>query len=463
MAFVGRTEELSLLTSAFESPRAEFIPVYGRRRVGKSELILRFMANKPGIYFLGQQSAEALQVRDFLIEAARGLKMPLLAQLDVSGWREALLTVVEQWRGSHPSDKLILALDEFQWTAAASPDLLTALQECWDRHWRPDGHVMLLLCGSFLGFMEREVLGRKSPLFGRRTAQIHLQPFGYQEAAKFLPRLSVEDRTRAYFLVGGMPQYLLCLEDSLSIHQNIQRHLLREFAPLFQEPAFLLREELREIAPYHAVLFAVASGARTTAAIADATNLRDRNLHYYLQQLSNLGYLRRRYPLDGKRRKVKQVRFDIDDPLLQFWFRFVFPNTSLIRSVGAVRAFGERIRPSLDAWFGACFERLCREAMPRIYAREGVAAGFEIGEYWNREVQIDVVGVRDDHWTDIGECKWGTVRSTRALTAELERKQAAYPNTQGATIARRYFVRRKPAAAKAALKEWYSLADLYAL
>ena len=113
------------------------------------------------------------------------------------------------------------------------------------------------------------------------------------------------------------------------------------------------------------------------SAIADATELPGRNLHYYLEQLVNLGYLRRRYPLDRRRRNPKQVRFGIDDPLLRFWFRFVFPNTSVIRSAGAPRAFGERIAPSLDAWFGDCFERLCREALPLIYASEGVGAGFE--------------------------------------------------------------------------------------
>ena len=463
-AFIGRSDEVALLTNAFESSRAEFIPIYGRRRVGKSELILRFMANKPGVYFQGQQSAAALQVRDFLGEAARALDMPLLAQLDISNWRQALRTVVGEWRTSHPADKLILALDEFQWMAGENPELLTVLQECWDRDWRSSGNVMLLLCGSYLGFMERKVLGEKSPLFGRRTAQIHLQPFGYVEAGEFLPRLSVVDRAKAYFLVGGMPQYLLCLDDSLSIDQNVQRHLLQEFSPLFQEPAFLLREELREIAPYHAVLFAIASGAGSASAIAKTIGMPDRSLHYYLQQLVSLGYLRRRYPLERKRPNVKQVRFEIDDPLLRFWFRFVFPNTSLIRSGGAPRAFADRIKPSLDAWFGACFERLCREAMPLIYAKEGVAAGFEVGEYWSSEVQIDVVGVRDDNRTDLGECKWGAARSVRSLAAELERKLAAYPNAQGATLARRYFVRRKPRSiAKADAKDWYSLDDLYAL
>ena len=460
--FIGRDAELSLLQSAFCSPRAELIPIYGRRRVGKSELILKFMAQRPGVYYLGQQSSAALQVREFLVEAARALGMPLLAELRPAGWQHALRTVTEQWTSANPGMKLVLALDEFQWIAASSPSLLSEVQHCWDRWWRDAGNVMLLLCGSYLGFMEREVLGRKSPLFGRRTAQIHLQPFGYRDAARFHPRWSPADQAKAYFLVGGLPQYLLCLDDGRSIDTNIREHLLAEFAPLFHEPAFLLREELREIAPYQALLHAVAAGYGAAPAIAAATGLPERNLHYYLQQLTSLGYLQRRYPLERRRPNPRQVRFGIDDPLLRFWFRFVFPNMSVIRGSGAARAFADRIAPSLDAWFGGCFERLCREALPLIYAQERVAAGFEVGEYWSAATQIDVVGMRDDNWTDLGECKWGSVRSPRALETELERRVQQYPNSRGATLGRRYFLRRKPAARRGA-DGWYSLEDLYAL
>ena len=460
--FIGRTAELDLLAKALVSPRSEFIPIYGRRRVGKSELILRFMLGKPGVYYLGQQSSAALQLRGFLEQAAAGLRMPLLAELRATDWQKALLTVVEQWTAVHPGVKLVLALDEFQWIAASSPAILAMLQQCWDRHWKAAGNVVLLLCGSYLGFMEREVLGRASPLFGRRTAQIHLQPFGYLEAARFHPRWSQPDRARAYFLVGGLPQYLLCLDDSASIAHNIRRHLLDEFAPLFHEPTFLLREELREIAPYHAILFAVASGHGAAREIAAATALPERNLYYYLQHLVDLGYLRRRYPLDRRRPNPRQVRFAMDDPLLRFWFRFVFPNMSVIRSAGPSSAFDDRIAMSLDGWFGSCFERLCRDALPLIYAKEGVAAGFEVGEYWSPAVQIDVVGMRDDNWTDLGECKWGLVRSPRALQGEMERKAAFYPNSRGASLGRRYFVRRKPAG-MAESDGWYSLDDLYAL
>lgn len=460
--FVARGVELDLLSKALRSPRSEFIPIYGRRRVGKSELILRFLEGRPALYYLGRQAPEALQIREFLGEAARSLDLPLLANLRVSGWGEALLTVVEQWAAARPAGKLILALDEFQWTAGASPGLVADLQRCWDRHWKAAGNVVLILCGSYLGFMERTVLGARSPLFGRRTAQIHLRPFGYGEASLFHPRWSLADRAKAYFLVGGLPQYLLCLDDSRSVEQNIRDHLLDEFAPLFHEPTFLLREELRELAPYQAVLFAVASGRVTVGEIVRATQLAERNVPYYLGQLVELGYLERRYPLDGRRRNRKAVRFAMDDPLLRFWFRFVFPNFSLIRSGGPRIAFAERIAPNLDGWFGGGFERLCREALPFLYASEGVVAGFEIGEFWSPKTQIDVVGLREDGWTDLGECKWGTVRSPRALESELEGKVAHYPNSRGASVGRRYFVQKKPPS-RARDDRWYSLEDLYAV
>ena len=462
VGFVGREAELDLLRQALRSPRSEFIPICGPRRVGKSELILKHMSDKPGVYYLGQPSSAALQVREFLAEAARALGMPLLAVLRTADWQPALHTVAAHWTRANPGKKLVLALDEFQWIAASSPNLLSDLQHCWDRWWRDAGNVMLLLCGSCLGFMEREVLGSKSPLFGRRTAQIHLHPFGYREAAGFHPRWSQEDQARAYFLVGGLPQYLLSLDDSRSIDVNIREQLLAEFAPLFREPASLLREELREIAPFQATLHAVASGRGTARSIATATGLPERSLHYYLQRLATLGYLRRRYPLERRRPNPRQVRFEIDHPLLRFWFRFVFPNVSVIRSTGPERAFSDRIAPSLHAWFGGCFERLCREALPLIYAQEGVTAGFEVGEFWSKATQIDVVAMRDDNWTDLGECKWGPVRSPRALEAELERKLPQYPNSRGATLRRRYFTRRKPATKREA-DDWYSLDDLYGL
>jgi AAA+ ATPase superfamily predicted ATPase len=457
--FIGRKGELHVLSDAYQGPESAFIPIYGRRRVGKSELILHFMKDRPGIYFLGKKAPAALQIREFLGEAAALLNEPLLAGYATESWSQALDLVVSRRPAGR---KLILALDEFQWTVDASPELPSILQEKWDRSWRRSGNVFLILCGSYIGFMEREVLGRRSPLFGRRTAQILLRPFGYREAALFHPRYSRVDQARTYFLCGGVPLYLKSFSDDRSVEMNIAAELLDEYAALHREGDFLLREELREVENYYAVLLAVASGATSNRAIAAAAGQDVRSLHYYLQQLIELGYVERCHPLTGEPPSSRHVRYEVADPLMRFWFRFVFPNTSYSRHMGPERALQDRIRPHLDAYYGARFEKLCQEALPGLYRREGVTAAFEVGSYWSKAVQIDVVGLRDDGWTDLGECKWGAVRSPRAVEDELAKKIQEYPNRRNATVGRRIFTRHeRPAGEERGGTKWHSLEDLY--
>lgn len=460
--FVGRAAELELLENAWKGKASAFVPIYGRRRIGKSELILYFLRNKRSIYHLGKVAPATLQIKELLQEAARALDEPLLAQLQVTDWRAALDAIETATKDK----KLALVFDEFQWTAGASPELPSLMQELWDRRWKKSGKIMLILCGSFIGFMEREVLGKKSPLFGRRTAQIHLQPFGYQEAAKFHPQWSLQNRVRAYFLCGGVPMYLKSLDQSRSFEANVEANLLAEFAPLFREPEFLLREELRDVESYHAVLHAIAAGNTISRAIGEASGVPERSLHYYLEQLVQLGYVSRRHPLTAGRPNARTVKFVLEDPLLRFWFRFVFPHRSFVQQMGPARSFAELIKPHLDSYFGTCFERLCREALPRLYAKQKVSAGFRIGTYWDKQVQIDVVGVRDDDWIDLGECKWGVVGSAPALITELEAKVQAFPGHSGYTICRHLFVRNVSAAQRRLRPRgytvnWHSLEDLY--
>jgi hypothetical protein len=459
--FIGRERELRLLESAWQSADSAFIPLYGRRRVGKSELILHFLERHPGLYFLGKQAPARLQLQELLELAAGMLDEPLLASSTFDGWKAALAAIVDRWRGP---GKLVIALDEFQWMVEASPELPSALQELWDRRWRDSGRVMLLLCGSYLGFMEREVLGQQSPLFGRRTAQIHLKPFGYLEARRFHPRLSLQEATRTYLVCGGIPLYLKAFSEDCSFEQNIRRCLLDEFAPLYQEPHFLLREELREVRNYYAILLALAAGAGSAPELSRKTGVPERSLTYYLNHLIELGYLERRHPLTGARPNAREVRYRVSDPLLRFWFRFVYPNTSLIAHAGAEKTFATRIQPELGSYLGLCFEGLCREALPRLYQLEGITAAFEIGEYWDRQTQIDVVGVRDDDRIDLGECRWGAIRSTRAVIDEVQEKRRRFPNPLKHTLQLRVFSRTeapKPDAASGI--RWHDLEALYEL
>ncbi len=457
--FIGRERELDLLNKAYRGAGSAFVPIYGRRRVGKSELILQFIRDKPAVYFVGTTSAAPLQIRDFLEVAAKNLDRPFLSALSPRDWKSALESVWAQYSGDR---KLVLVLDEFQWAVRQAPELPSVLQQLWDLQWSRSGNLILIICGSFIGFMERDVLGSRSPLFGRRTAQILLRPFSFGEAASFHPDYSIVDRAKTYFICGGVPLYLKFFDSRASVDGNIRANFLDEYAVLFREADFLLREELREVESYYGVLMSLAGSIFSGQAIAQNLSMDSRNLPYYLHQLLDLGYVSKKYPLSGKKPVARQVRYAIRDPLLQFWFRFIYPHRSYIIQAGRKKAFQELIAPHLQSFFGSCFESFCREALPLLYAREGVQARYDIGEYWDKSCQIDVVGYRDDGWTDLGECKWSLRSSPTKVLGELEAKTSNYPNPRQATIHRRVFTRKKPKRRPASsAATWHSLDDLY--
>jgi len=460
-AFIGRKNELAALERAYAQPRAALIPVYGRRRVGKTQLILQFCLSKPHIYYAATQGTRAFQIRTFLRAAAEGLGRSWLAQSAVEDWQEALKLAVGA-ASERRAPRLVLVLDEFQWLCETAPELPSILQQLWDQYWQRDEGLMLILCGSYVGFMERAVLGSKSPLFGRRTGQIVLEPFGYQEAAEFHPRWSLEDRARAYFVCGGIPAYLRALSPSESLPQNLIASFLAVDAPLSREPDFLLREELREVGTYSTIIEAIAEGKATHKAIAACAGIASNHLPYFLKHLVELGYVERRLPLVPGHASRKLTRYAISDPLLRFWFRFIAPNLSFVRAGPPQRAFETLIQPSLEGFCGQGFERLCREALPGLYRAEGVPGKFAVGEFWSPEAQIDVVGLRADGWTDLGECKWGQTEGLEAMLRELSAKAVHYP-LQGATLQKRLFTRRALKSLPPAGVRLHDLKDLYAV
>jgi AAA+ ATPase superfamily predicted ATPase len=459
--FIGRQKEMKFLRDAAKASKSALIPVYGRRRVGKSELILRFLADHPGLYFVGKTAPAALQKAEFCREAARALDDSLIAELAGRDWKTILIEIGKRWKADR---KLVIVFDEFQWLVGASPELPSVLQELWDRQWSKRKPALeLILCGSYVGFMEREVLGKKSPLFGRRTGQIHLKPLEFQEAAGFHANWSREDQARTYFVCGGVPWYHLQFDPKRSFEQNLADTALSELSPLYREPEFLLREELRDVESYYAVLLAIAEGCTKPADIAKHSGVSSSSLAYYLQQLVELGYVGRRFPCTGKAPVRRHVRYRLDDALLRFWFRFVFPNLSFIQRVGGVRAWRELIKPEINSFWGLCFERLCRNALPTLYEKHGITAQGQIGEYWQKDVQIDLVSRRDDNWVDLGECKWGPVRSLPRLAKELEEKVRLYPHADGMTVGRWFFLRKIPPKAvfpKTPNSHWIGLDDL---
>ncbi len=367
--FVGRVAELAALERQHRREGPVLLPVYGRRRVGKSELLVHFCSGRPAIYFAATQGTAAQQLRSFMTCAAEALGQPLLAHAEVPGWERALELTMQAFP---KAKRQIVVLDEFQWLCESSPDLPSVLQKLWDQRWQHEQRPYLVLCGSYIGFMEREVLGSKSPLFGRRSGQILLEPFGFLEAADFHPSWSQEDQARAWFICGGVPAYLKTFWAQASIEQNIVSNFLDVEGALLREADFLLREELRDVGSYTTVIEAIAQGHFTPTTIAQYAALPTPKLMYFLGNLLRLGYVEKRLPLVPGRPSAKLVRYAISDPLLKFWFRFVAPNFSAIRRGPPEDAFAHHVKPHLESFFGAGFEALCREALPLLLAQERV-------------------------------------------------------------------------------------------
>ncbi len=217
-------------------------------------------------------------------------------------------------------------------------------------------------------------------------------------------------------------------------------------------------------AKYCGILFALAAGAPNAPQIAAMTGVSERNLHYYLQNLIELGYVARRHPLTELAPSPRHVHFRIEDPLLRFWFRFVYPHLAALSQNGPERMFADQVAPQLDADFGECFERLCREALPALYRQEEVPGSFTVGAYWDAGTQIDVVGLRSDNRVDLGECKRGPIRSAPSIETELSDRMRRYPNPSNATLQGRVFCRRPPPKSAAPrTHRWHTLEELYAL
>ncbi len=208
---------------------------------------------------------------------------------------------------------------------------------------------------------------------------------------------------------------------------------------------------------------ALAGGALTNGDMAKVTGIEDRALFYYLNTLVELGYIIKHYPLTGEKSNPKQVRYKLHDPLLRFWFRFIYPNMSAIYQMEEKAAFLNLIKPHLDAYFGKCFETLCREALSRLYQKEAVTCAYELGEYWDKSTQIDLVGIRQDGIIDICECKWGNIASIPKLMNALDDKKSKYPNKANRTIHGRLFVHSKIKAPSADRVKVHSLSEIYQL
>lgn len=388
--FYGREEELRKLNRRYAGDQFECLVIYGRRRVGKTALISEFCKDKPTVFFsaLNATAQENLKVLSRAINAFERPDCPSSAAFpDYDAAFEEIASLAEGRR-------LVVVIDEYPCLAKAFPAVSAMLQHLIDHKWS-ETRFFLILCGSSMSFMERQVLGKESPLYGRRTGQFRIEPMDYRTAALFHPGLSCEDNALIYGITGGVPHYIRKLGVQESVDEALLENVFDRSGSLFEEPENLLRRELREPAVYSAIIGAMAEGASRLNEIAARTGEQSMTVANYMKKLIGLRLVKRETPAAEK--PGRKSVYLLADNFFRFWYRFVPKNMSAIASGRISRSYAQAIRAFFPDYMGLVFEQMCREYL-LLYAEDLPIALNEAGQWWGtdpvlkKEVQIDIVG-----------------------------------------------------------------------
>ena len=424
--FIGREQELSLLDQLWDSPGAQFLVLYGRRRIGKTALLAHWIerTGHRALYWVAAPSSPLAQLRSFSQAVYNAANPDASAPDDFTyaTWEQAWRQVANLAK----SERLAVFIDEFTYILEVSPEIAGTLQNIWDQVLSKT-NLLLCISGSHLGMMKREFLNYQAPLYGRATAQIHLQPIPFGLTGSFFPKYSVVDRVALYAIFGGIPAYWERIDPGKSVSSNIKTQLLSPNNLMQSEPALLLHDFVSDLHNYSAILNAIANDARTPKEIAARTGLPSSHIPKYLSVLVEAGFVERRVSITENPSSSRNGRHHIIDPYLRFYFRFLDSRQYQFSLKIQEQALAEISRHMIDFIGTHTWEELCREWVLRAGANGSLPfMPDQVGSAWNRAAQIDVVGLnRMEKTLILGECKWTIGEADRKVMAELVEEKAA--------------------------------------
>ena len=420
--FIGRESELKTLNDHYNSDKFEFFCIYGRRRVGKTELIKEFIKGKKAIFFTGVEDTKDVNLAD-LSYAVQETLHNTKGKAIYADFKEAFAGIFEHAQ----REKLVLVIDEYPYLAKSYPGILSLLQVEID-HRLKDTNTFIILCGSSMSFMEKQVMGHKSPLYGRRTGQIKTLPFDYETSKKFVQQGTEEEKAVIYGVTGGIAKYLRLFSNQRSLEDHIKTNFLNANELLFEEPMNLLNQELREPALYNSIITAVATGSSKVNEIETKTHLNSDTCVKYLKNLIELGIIKREIPAFDKADSKKSI-YRLNDGMFRFWYRFVYQNISKIQ-LGLDEQVYNDIKDQIPDFMGEVFEQICKEYMWKTKLPFSVS---EIGRWWGNnpvkkaEQEIDLIAVNSAQTKAIFcECKWRSKKLSEIVIDDLIDKAAMF-------------------------------------
>lgn len=418
--FVGREKELSSLERHYNSDQFECAIIYGRRRIGKTELISEFSKDKPAIFYTATQENAESNLRYFS-DAVNRYEYPDEENGPVYPTFDALLEHVAK---ISTKQRIVLVIDEYPYLAESYPGFSSLLQKYIDQKFLKT-NLFLILCGSSMSFMEKQVLGYQSPLYGRRTLQLKLEPFKFHEARQMLAHVDKESAFTLYAIAGGIPQYLSYFARKQSVKDAIMDCFLYKDGRLFEEPSNLLKQELREPANYNSIITAIAQGASRLNDIAMKTKIPSTSLKPYLDNLIELEIIKKVVPITEVNKKSKKSIYRISDGMFRFWYRFIPGRLTLIERGMPDNAW-RGIESQLSDFLGPAFEELSQDYLWNHYDAENTPFT-ELGNWWGndkrtrKQVELDVMGysIDDDSFAIFGECKWKNEPISKSILEKL--------------------------------------------
>jgi uncharacterized protein len=384
MAFINRHKELGFLEEKWQDQKSQMIVLWGKRRIGKTELVKQFLLDKPGLYLLAESTSDKEQLHRFSQLLGTFFNESLLQTRGFSTWEEAFAFIKSR------NQRFVLVFDEFPYLIQANQAIPGIFQKGWDEY-LASSNIFLILLGSSMAMMENEVLGYRSPLYGRRTGQWLVEPMTFRAASQFRAERPFQDKLAHFAVAGGIPAYWLHFAKDKDFAANLTNHVLRKGEMLYDEVEFLLRAEVREPRYYFALLQAIAQGKRKLAEIVNASGLQQAIANKYLGVLADLRIVERELPVtEANPLKSKKGLYRISDEFCRFWFCFVLPRRSELELGRLEQVASESIK-QLPQFLGETYEKVARETL--LGDMDNFFPFTAIGRWWDRGEEIDVVAL----------------------------------------------------------------------